>query len=168
MYHSRPLQQLSVDRSIDRARSTTVERGKLEHSSLIDRSNDRPPSITVDYARFFSVFHAKNVAFNWYKYCVNCRQNNITQFSPLQTSQPWSTENLELEAQNSGDFSKNLEIDYYLYFWGLRKNRLPFFGVEHNKNTIRVSVSISSKSATLICTKMSRGRGLVLKDCTDS
>ena len=27
-----------------------------------------------------------------------------------QTSQPWNTGNLELEAQKSGDFSKNLEI----------------------------------------------------------
>ena len=80
-------------------------------------------------------------------------------YTTLQTSQPWSTENLELETQKSGDFSKNLEIDYYLYFGGLRKNRWPFFGVEHDKNTVRVS--ISSKSATLICTKMSRGRGLV-------
>ena len=51
---------------------------------------------------------------------------------------------------------KNLEIDYYLYFGGLRKKRWPFFGVEHDKNTIRVS--ISSKSAILICTKKSHGR----------
>ena len=53
--------------------------------------------------------------------------------SLLQTSQPWSTEILELEAKKSGDFSKNLEIDYYLYFLGLRKNRWPFFGVERDK-----------------------------------
>ena len=72
-----------------------------------------------------------------------------------QTSQPWSTENWELEAQKSGDFSKNLEIDYYLYFGGLRKKKWLFFGVEHDKNTIWVS--ISSKSTILICTKMSRG-----------
>ena len=38
----------------------------------------------------------------------------------------------------------------------LRKKRWPSFGVEHDKNTIRVS--ISSKSAILIYTKMSRGR----------
>ena len=39
----------------------------------------------------------------------------------MQTSQLWSTENLELEAKKSGDFSKNLVIDYYLYFGGLGK-----------------------------------------------
>ena len=87
IYHSRPLQQLSVDHNrawpitvdhgqsrlitvdhgrpqltmVDHGRpqSITVKRGRMEHSSLIDWLNDRPLSITVDYARFFSVFHAK-------------------------------------------------------------------------------------------------------------
>ena len=52
-------------------------------------------------------------------FCCNIRCPKCFPLYKVQTSQPWSTENLELEAQKSGDFSKNLEIDYYLYFWGL-------------------------------------------------
>ena len=70
---------------------------------------------------------------------------------------------LNLEALKIGSWKhKNLEISVkiwrltIIYILGGYAKKWPFFGVEHDKNTIRVS--ISSKSAILICTKMSRGR----------
>ena len=70
---------------------------------------------------------------------------------------------LNLEALKIGSWKlKNLEISVkiwrltIIYILGGYAKKWPFFGVEHDKNTIRVS--IYSKSAILICTKMSRGR----------
>ena len=57
---------------------------------------------------------------------------------------------------------KNLEISVKIwrltitYTFGGYAKKGPFFGVEHDKNTMRVS--ISSKPVILICLKMSRGR----------
>ena len=55
-----------------------------------------------------------------------------------QKSQPWNTENLELEAQKSGYFSKNLEIDLYLDIFGAMNEGGHFYGVEHEKDISRV------------------------------
>ena len=68
---------------------------------------------------------------------------------------------LNLEALKIGSWKlKNLEISVkiwrltIIYILGGYAKKWPFFGVEHDRNTRRVS--IYSKSAILICTKMSR------------
>ena len=73
------------------------------------------------------------------------------------------TRPLNLEALKIWSWKpKNLDISVkiwrltIIYIFGGYAKKGPFFGVEHDKNTIRVS--ISSRPVILICTKMSRGR----------